>query len=724
MKFLQQHKGLGIALLLGGLLRLALWNRLPRMGMISDEAEYLAAAAWLAEGRGFTWYQDWLWTRAPLYPLFIASHLRLFGLNLIPIYLSQTLLSLGNIGLIYALGRRFFPSPQIACLGGIFAAIYLPFATYPQMLLSETFYLTLLLIAFLSLAHWQAKKQTWQWGIFAGIFFGLATLTRSLTLGFLPFVVGWLWHVTANSPEDLNKPSLLSPFKLLPLIFLATCILTILPWSCYASRLYGGTIIVDTTGAYNLLLGAQAAVEGEGKPPQITASSQGQRQSILTWEGLQLIQQHPLAFLHKGLKEFVALLQINYTGAERLTNGFTTGRLPRWYILLLFLLDDTLYALLLPLAILGWARSKKFFFSLLDLWGIYHLLTVPLLFAINRFRFPLLPFACLYAAASLDQKAPKGREVYALPFAIAVALVILTPYAYLQTPPATWASYLGPYPSSLTATLMAWQARPAYLQEQKVKETLGAGNLAKTKQLLAEGLPNHTFQLAYPLLKGLEGQAEQGLSFLTDPQKTSLLQDWQVAVLKGDLLRRLGDLKGAKAAFTPSYVDDENPVNWAWQWLNPPPTRHIDLGGNLDLGYIQNFYLGEGDSSAKGTFRWSAPTGFVRFPQQGQQNSQKVCLRADGRGYPTDLPKPQLSLFLLSKHEQPDLFLNSFDLQREVQTYCTSLPPTTPKTEILLKIETKGFIPDAHDLLAQRGKKEGQLRILGVRLDWIDLQNQ
>ncbi|NJO07641.1 MAG: hypothetical protein HC876_20165 [Chloroflexaceae bacterium] len=57
-----------LVLLVALALRLALWDKLPRQGMIGDEAEYLAAADWLANGRGFAWYQGWLWTRAPALP--------------------------------------------------------------------------------------------------------------------------------------------------------------------------------------------------------------------------------------------------------------------------------------------------------------------------------------------------------------------------------------------------------------------------------------------------------------------------------------------------------------------------------------------------------------------------------------------------------------------------------------------------------------------------------
>ena len=93
-------------------LRLLLWARIPRAGLISDEGEYLSAASWLANGRGFTWYLGYFWTRAPLYPLFVAAHLRLFGETLTSVYMTQTLLSLANVVLVYLLAHHLTTEPR------------------------------------------------------------------------------------------------------------------------------------------------------------------------------------------------------------------------------------------------------------------------------------------------------------------------------------------------------------------------------------------------------------------------------------------------------------------------------------------------------------------------------------------------------------------------------------------------------------------------------------
>ena|SRR5579859_7246904 len=201
---------LPLALLAGLLLRVLLWGQIPRTQLISDEGEYLSAATWMAQGRGLSWYQNYLWTRAPLYPAFLAMHLRLFGQTLLPIMITQTVLSLVNVGLVFVLARHLaaelLPDQRrpIAAIAAVLMALYFPFAVYTQVLLSETVYLTLLLGGCVLLAFWmrnQAVARSRRSLIAAGMLFGLATLTRSLTLPFVPIVALWIWSSAAARPR-------------------------------------------------------------------------------------------------------------------------------------------------------------------------------------------------------------------------------------------------------------------------------------------------------------------------------------------------------------------------------------------------------------------------------------------------------------------------------------------------------------------------------------------
>src|SRR5438874_10796823 len=65
----------------------------PFPGFVIDEREYFGAAHVLAEGRGFTFFDTALWIRPPLYVLFLAVPLSIFGSNTVPVMLAQSVLS-------------------------------------------------------------------------------------------------------------------------------------------------------------------------------------------------------------------------------------------------------------------------------------------------------------------------------------------------------------------------------------------------------------------------------------------------------------------------------------------------------------------------------------------------------------------------------------------------------------------------------------------------------
>src|SRR5690348_12257745 len=60
---------------------------------VIDEQEYYLAAHMLANGHGFSFYDTFAWTRAPLYPLFVALIFRLGGVQVAPVLGVQAALS-------------------------------------------------------------------------------------------------------------------------------------------------------------------------------------------------------------------------------------------------------------------------------------------------------------------------------------------------------------------------------------------------------------------------------------------------------------------------------------------------------------------------------------------------------------------------------------------------------------------------------------------------------
>ncbi|NTW01062.1 MAG: hypothetical protein HGA19_07075 [Oscillochloris sp.] len=791
--FTIQHSLVWIALLLSLILRVAIWGQLPRLGMIGDEAEYLAAADWLAHGRGFAWHLQYLWTRAPLYPLFLAAHMALFGRNLTPIFMSQNILGLLNVALVYLIAAQVTRQHQRVAkrapgIAALLAAIYLPFTSYGQLLLSETLFTSLLLGALVALGAW-AQHGGLSRLAGAGVLLGLATLTRGLTLGFLPLITVWVFLTVRGKrrgAQDAGQRDVgwLRDAAKQVCLFTFTFCLVILPWTVYASRAYGGLVIVDTTGAFNLALGARTAYDnGRSDAPlrnfvltlldptlsqaqrhdlladakggsclfasgderimtalntQVSEISQADRQRLLSAEAFCLLKATPGAFIKKSLIELIDLFQINYTGDERLSKGFSLGRLPPWYSLALFLLDDTLYVLALPLAVLGWAllRSRQqdtsiglqpAAESLLGLWLIYNLATAPLLFAINRFRVPLMPLVFVLAAYALASWS-RWRELrtrYGAACATLAGLLLLvaaTPYAYLEPrapgEASRWASYLGPHPSSLASTQRALATHTGYLAEQQFMAMLGSGDgVVAHEMLLNSALPDYAVAMGEPLLDGLEGRPNLGLDRLaTEPVQP--LEDWQRSLIAGELFREMGDLEAARRELGPHLVDDANPVEWAWQWLYPPPIagNRIDLADDNDLGYIRGFYLGRYDTDLDATLRWATGESALRFPQAANAKPQQICMHVSGLGWPQDLALPTISASL------GETLLGSFKLTREIQVTCLDLPARPAGSDLIIALHSDTFVADALDLVRQQGPQVGQLRTLAYQLDWAEVR--
>ncbi len=742
-----------------------LWGALPRQGLISDEGEYLSAAWWLAHGRGFDWHQGYLWTRAPFYPLFLAAHLRLFGDDPGAIFVTQTVLSLMIIALIYALTRTIAPSNLHAApfIAAALASVYLPFVIYPQMILSETLYICLILGGILALLRSHAPettisaerplhaRQPLSGVIIAGALFGLATLTRSQTLLALPVIAGWMAFVRQYTPQRA-------------LAFLVAAAIVIAPWTAYNSRIYGGPIPVDTSGAFNLLIGAWSAHAGKRRdaptrdfvlamfpdrraaPPDDTClphpgpqPNQAARQTAMMREGLCRIADRPLAFVQKSLIELVDLFRINYTGAERLTDGFSTGRLPIWYVLMTFLLDDTLYVLTLPLGVIGWAVVRRSApnlgapASLIGIWLAFNILLAPLLFAINRFRMPLLPFIFILAAVTINTLLRRRaylfdtlRTRYGVACGLLAGLLTLiaaSPHAYLEPRPpgsdSQWASYLGPYPSSVAITGIAIAARPLALDDARFLAALQSGDIAAANAILHHGSPGRdTRRLGAALIAAHQGRYREALALLPPPDTLTATGDVQGSVVRGDLLRSMGDEAGARAAFTPRHVDAANPVAWSWDWLRPAPTRVIDLGGNLDLGYIRGCYPGEGDAAERRTYRWCTDGALLRFPGAGRAYPQRLMFTVDGRAWPADL-RPASPVRVVYAGDEIGAFPANPD---GVRTFEVILPPTPDRTDVIIELRGPVFVPDAARYLSQHGAGSfGQVHRLMVRLDRVEI---
>jgi 4-amino-4-deoxy-L-arabinose transferase-like glycosyltransferase len=181
--------------------------------------------------------------RAPMYPFFLAAVYFVFGLErrFFAARLVQAAVGALLAPLTYALARRLFPGEdKIGRFAAWGVAVYPYFVFLPLALATENIFILLVLGGLVAMLK-AGESRRWQDWVMAGICLGLATLTRSVVVFFVPFAMLWAW-VWAKD----RKGALLVPLCVLALT---------LPWAVRNSRLHGEPTFVETGMGYNMYLG-------------------------------------------------------------------------------------------------------------------------------------------------------------------------------------------------------------------------------------------------------------------------------------------------------------------------------------------------------------------------------------------------------------------------------------------------------------------------------------
>src|SRR5712692_2491673 len=142
-----------------------------------------------------TWERWWggaeIFHTAPLYAYTVAAFRFLLGDHFWQIGLSQALLGLANVALVFLLAARLFGGavPALAALG---AALYGPFQLHELFLLRDTLGVTVSLLMLWALARCDdAAPRRW---LLAGVLLAVAILGREATVFFAPLVAAWMFR--------------------------------------------------------------------------------------------------------------------------------------------------------------------------------------------------------------------------------------------------------------------------------------------------------------------------------------------------------------------------------------------------------------------------------------------------------------------------------------------------------------------------------------------------
>jgi 4-amino-4-deoxy-L-arabinose transferase-like glycosyltransferase len=650
---------LGLMLALALALRLLLWHQ-PLHQLANDEIEYVSVARDLLGGRGWQFYDHYYWLRAPLYPLFLAASLWLAGGDLHRAALPNIALSVATVSLSYWLARALV-GRRAARVTALCTTLLWTFVTFASLYMSETLFTFLFTGALGCLVrsaalppaaqiradtrryvNWKEavvplrgasriantgfvpSARGWRWALGAGILFGLATLTRSITLLFLPLGALWLLVVLYGRTRRMRYAVLCAA------LFGLAALGTIAPWTIRNERAYGHLIPVETGLSYNLWAFNEPR-ESSNTIFQTLAqiSNPAERSAYATAKGLARLREEPAILLRKLWPNWIYLWRVKPIEDRFILESYYADvGLPIFAAALIF--DDALYLLIALAAIAGLVHAgrtrplasppdhqgSKVKWLVLA-WLLYVIATVLLTHGEARYRHFLFPVLIPYAAATLVRVAASrtrlatgaGSRRPSLRHLLLGGLWALLLWPALTFYPWTWAAQNVARGAYALAGDSAWAAGAR-------SQALDAYDRALTAQETPDGW----------LRLGDAARALGDQPRALDAYRTAnrLTPSYIAASARlGDLLRAMGDESGARDAFAGQYADSQRVVDYAWRELRPPPVAQLDVGDGLDFGYVGGVYPAEEQQGA--TARWTGGQGWLRL--RGDAGPQLVRLR-------------------------------------------------------------------------------------------------
>ena len=163
---------------------------------------------------------------APGYETFLGLLFWISGPDVFVARAAQVIVSTISIGLVYAIAKQA-GGMRAALIAASLWAIYPSSIAFSLYFFSETLFTTLLLAATHALLASRFKS--------AGVWFGLATLTRSVALYALPVWI--VWTAIRRRPAEARGAA----------VAFGVALLTILPWTIRNAARYDAFLLVDGT---------------------------------------------------------------------------------------------------------------------------------------------------------------------------------------------------------------------------------------------------------------------------------------------------------------------------------------------------------------------------------------------------------------------------------------------------------------------------------------------
>jgi len=564
-------------------------------------------------------WRRWLgpWTIAPLYYLFAAGVMAVFGPHLLPLQIVQVLTDSLAALLTGHLGRRI--AGRRGTWAGVAYAIDFHAIEQCASTLTENVHTILLLAGMVVLVGDSLTPASGRRSLVramgGGFVLGLSALARSVSTAFVPLVGLWRWWWQRDRAGALRAG-----------LIVASAAAAVAPWTIRNAIVTGDFIPVETNGIYNLY-DDNTFVEGDrrtrqealiGAQPTLAA-----RRALALRFALRGIAREPGAFVEKAWRNLLHLIRPD--GLHLLL--VAEEPMPLWRHAALILLDDAIVlpAVMLFVVFLVAGRPSPVR-SLIALWTAYYLLMVVVIFHNEiRYRSTLLPFALAGAAAGWQILATGEGRRWRVRAALAAggALVALVVMPYVV--PAFFALRSLPALKAMEAAV----ARRDFVEARRDMEAAATADPLAARPWVRAG--------------GAWARVRDPITAYEAYESASQRKPhvWVPIVVRPALLAAAG-----RADLLPQAIADANAFSWnvdpwlaletAWRELPPPVTDEVRLGDG-DYGAARGF------SNPFRDHRWSRHRAWLRLRPKTPATAYDVTLWM-GSPEPSPLDAPVVTV--------------------------------------------------------------------------------
>jgi 4-amino-4-deoxy-L-arabinose transferase-like glycosyltransferase len=274
---------------------------------IQDQVSYDALARSLLDGRGYSFTEKWYpFTPAHtptahwsfLYPLYLAGVYALTGYHPLAARLLQAVVGGALLCfLVYKIGRRV-ANKEAGLVGAALAAVYGYFVYYNAALMTETFFIILILLT-LHLGLELKENPTPPGWVALGLSLGLAGLLRQTVLLFVPFLLFWLFlELRPRGIRWWHFP--------IPMVII---FLLVTPWTLRNYLVYHEFLFLNSNAGYALFASNNPNLGTEWRnelvvvpvPEELKGQNEAQLDRALTRRAIEYIREDPNRYLQLTL---------------------------------------------------------------------------------------------------------------------------------------------------------------------------------------------------------------------------------------------------------------------------------------------------------------------------------------------------------------------------------------------------------------------------------------